>query len=226
MKYFKISVVLLFITVTSVQCKKSLLQIDPTIPNKTVENYYSTEAEALTAVIATYTPLQAMYNGAAWHIGDIMSDDCDLGGGGGGDGLETAALDNFTVDAFNPISFLMWSQCYFGIYRANLVLEKIPLVPVMNEDTRKRSLAEAKFLRALYYFHLVRLFGDVPLYTNVIPLADASAIARSPKEDVYAQIIADLKDAETVLPLSYQSDDKGRATSGAAKGLMANVYLW
>ena len=112
MKYFKISAVLLLITVISVQCKKSLLQIDPTIPNKTVENYYSTEAEALTAVIATYTPLQAMYNGSAWHIGDIMSDDCDLGGGGGGDGLETAALDNFTVDAFNPISFLMWSQCY------------------------------------------------------------------------------------------------------------------
>ena len=225
-KYFKISAVLFIITVTSVQCKKSLLQIDPTIPNKTVENYYSTEAEALTAVIATYTPLQAMYNGSAWHIGDIMSDDCDLGGGGGGDGLETAALDNFTVDAFNPISFLMWSQCYFGIYRANLVLEKIPLVPVMNEDIRNRSLAEAKFLRALYYFHLVRLFGDVPLYTNVISLPDASAISRSPKADVYAQIIADLKDAETVLPLSYQADDKGRATSGAAKGLMANVYLW
>ena len=225
-KYFKISALLLMIALTSVQCKKSLLQIDPTIPNKTVENYYQTEAEALTAVIATYTPLQAMYNGAAWHIGDIMSDDCDLGGGGGGDGLETAALDNFTVDAFNPISSLMWSQCYFGIYRANLVLEKIPLVPVMNEGIRNRSLAEAKFLRALYYFHLVRLFGDVPLYTNVISLADASVIARSPKEEVFAQIIADLKDAETVLPASYQPDDKGRATSGSAKGLLANVYLW
>jgi len=224
-KYFKIIAFSLLIAASSIQCKKSLLQIDPTIPNKTVENYYQTEAEALTAVTATYTPLQAMYNGAAWHIGDIMSDDCDLGGGGGGDGLETAALDNFTLDAFNPISFLMWAQCYFGIYRANLVLEKIPQVPVMNDNIRQRSLAEAKFLRALYYFHLVRLFGDVPLYTNVISLGDASTISRSPKADVYAQIIADLKDAETVIPLSYQADDKGRATSGAAKGLLANVYL-
>jgi starch-binding outer membrane protein, SusD/RagB family len=225
-KYFKIIAFSLLIAASSIQCKKSLLQIDPTIPNKTVENYYQTEAEALTAVTATYTPLQAMYNGAAWHIGDIMSDDCDLGGGGGGDGLETAALDNFSLDAFNPISFLMWAQCYFGIYRANLVLEKIPQVPVMNDNIRQRSLAEAKFLRALYFFHLVRLFGDVPLYTNVISLGDASTISRSPKADVYAQIIADLKDAETVLPLSYQLDDKGRATSGAAKGLLANVYLW
>lgn len=226
MRYIKTSACLLVIAFVSFQCKKSLLEIDQTIPTRTVENYYQTETEALTAVIATYTPLQAMYNGAAWHIGDIMSDDCDLGGGGGGDGLETAALDNFTMDAFNPIVSLMWSQCYFGIYRANLVLEKIPLVPVMNEEIRNRSLAEAKFLRALYYFHLVRLYGDVPLYTNVISLADASTIARSPKQAVYDQIIADLKDAETVLPSSYPADDKGRATSGAAKALMANVYLW
>ena len=95
--------------------QKSLLDIDPTIPISSVDNYYKTEAEAIAAVNATYTPLSAIYNGAAWHLGDIMSDDADLGGGGGGDGAETAELDNFTLTSFNPIINIMWAQCYFGI---------------------------------------------------------------------------------------------------------------
>jgi hypothetical protein len=115
------------------QCKKDLLTIDPTIPISSVDNFYKNESEAILAVNATYTPLSAIYNGAAWHIGDIMSDDADLGGGGGGDGLETAELDNFTVTPFNPIINLMWAQCYFGILRANLVIDRVPKVPVMTD---------------------------------------------------------------------------------------------
>ncbi len=207
------------------QCKKSLLTIEPTIPISSVDNYYKNEAEAIAAVNATYTPLSAIYNGAAWHLGDIMSDDADLGGGGGGDGLETAELDNFTVTSFNPIINTMWAQSYYGILRANLVLEKVPQVPVMTESIRQRSLGEARFLRALYYYHLVRLFGDIPLYTNVITAQQASTIGRSPKQQVYDQIIVDLKAAETILPPTYSGADKGRATAGAAKGLLASVYL-
>ena len=207
------------------QCKKSLLSIEPTIPLSSVDNYYSNEAEAVIAVNAAYTPLSAIYNGAAWHLGDIMSDDTDLGGGGGGDGLETAELDNFNVTSFNPIINLMWAQCYFGILRTNLVVEKVPNIANITPAIKNRSIGEGKFLRALYYYHLVRLFGDVPLYTNAITVAEASVIARSPKAQVYAQIIADLKSAETLLPNTYGVNDKGRATSGAAKGLLAAVYL-
>ena len=209
----------------SAGCKKSLLEISPAIPISSVDNFFKTEAEAITAVNAVYTPLSAIYNGAAWHFGDIMSDDTDLGGGGGGDGLETAELDNFNVTSFNPIINLMWAQCYFGISRANLVLNRVPTVPVMNDVVRKRSLGEANFLRALYYYHLVRLFGDVPLYTNVITAVEASGIARTGRQKVYDQIIADLKLAETQLPNTYSGLDKGRATAGAAKGLLASVYL-
>ncbi len=205
------------------ECKKSLLTIDPTIPINSVDNYYKNESEAVLAVNATYTPLSAIYNGAAWHLGDIMSDDTDLGGGG--DGLETAELDNFNVTSFNPIINTMWAQCYFGILRANLVIERVPLVPVMTASVRNRSIGEGRFLRALYYYHLVRIFGDVPLYTNVITAEQSSTIARSPKQDVYTQIIADLKIAETLLPNTYGASDKGRATAGAAKGLLASVYL-
>ncbi|MFN4286174.1 MAG: RagB/SusD family nutrient uptake outer membrane protein [Lacibacter sp.] len=206
-------------------CKKNILQVDPTIPVVSVDNFYRTEADIINATNAVYTPLSAIYNGAAWHIGDIMSDDTDLGGGGGGDGLETAELDNFTVTSFNPIINLMWAQCYFGIFRANIVLEKAPGVAVMSEAIRRRSLGEARFLRALYYFHLVRVFGDVPLYTNIISADEALKIGRSPISQVYNQIITDLQQAETLLPNTYGPNDKGRATAGAAKGLLAKVYL-
>jgi hypothetical protein len=231
-KFLKHFIILVTLCVSLTQCKKSLLTIDPTIPISSVDNYYQNEAEAVLAVNATYTPLSAIYNGAAWHLGDIMSDDADLGGGGGGDGIETAELDNFSMNSFNPIINLMWAQCYFGILRANLVLDRVPQVPVMSEPVRKRSLGEGRFLRALYYYHLVRLFGDVPLYTNVITAVEASNIARSPKQQVYDQIIADLKEAEILLPVKnpYTSNNitfpnEGRATAGAAKGLLASVYL-
>jgi hypothetical protein len=221
----KITGSLLLIGLGFTQCKKSILDVEPTIPISTLDDYYQTEREAVNAVNATYTPLSAIYNGSAWHIGDIMSDDTDLGGGGGGDGEETAELDDFNVTSFNPIINLMWAQCYFGILRANLVVTKVPQVPVMSESIRKRSIGEGKFLRALYYYHLVRVFGDVPLYTNVINAEEAASISRSPKEQVYNQIIADLKAADTLLLAKNTGDDLGRATSGAAKSLLAAVYL-
>jgi starch-binding outer membrane protein, SusD/RagB family len=230
--FFKRFLILFAAALFFTQCKKSLLTVDPTIPLITVDNYYKNEVEAVNGVNATYTPLSAIYNGAAWHIGDIMSDDTDLGGGGGGDGLETAELDNFNVTSFNPIINNMWAQCYYGVLRANLVIERVPLVPVMNEAIRKRSIGEGRFLRALYYYHLVRVFGDVPLYTNVITAEEAASIGRSPRQDVYNQIIADLKIAETLLPDKnpYTANNNtfpndGRASAGTAKGLLAAVYL-
>lgn len=234
MKYIlsKTSALIFAVVLLFTACKKSLLTFDPTIPLSSVDNYYSNESEAVIAVNAAYTPLSAIYNGAAWHLGDIMSDDADLGGGGGGDGLETAELDNFNVNSFNPILSLMWAQCYFGILRTNLIVEKIPNITNITPAVKNRSVGEGKFLRALYYYHLVRLFGDVPLYTNAITVAEASVITRAPRAQVYAQIIADLKSAETLLPNNNPYTDNnttfpnsGRATAGAAKGLLAAVYL-
>lgn len=221
------TMVLALASICLVQCKEKLLVVDPTIPISTVDNFYKDEAAAIAAVNANYTPLSAIYNGAAWHLGDIMSDDADLGGGGGGDGLETAELDNFSVTSFNPVINTLWAQCYYGVLRSNLVVERVPQVPGISEALKNKSVGEAKFLRALYYYHLVRIFGDVPLYTNVISAEQSSSIARSPKADVLAQIVADLKEAEVLLPATYtQLSDKGRATAGAAKGLLASVYMW
>ena len=218
--------VLAAVSLCFAQCKEKILQIDPTIPISTVDNYYKNETEAVAAINAAYSPLTAIYNGAAWHLADIMSDDADLGGGGGGDGLETAELDNFSVTSFNPIINIMWAQCYYGILRCNLVVEKVPLVPAISIVLKNKCVGEAKFLRALYYYHLVRLFGDVPLYTKIITAEESSTIFRSSKAKVYEQIIADCKEAEMLLPPINVSASKGRATAGAAKGLLASVYLW
>lgn len=208
----------------TVRCSKDYLNL---APNNflTLDNYYQTQDDAIAAVNACYSPAQGIYNGAAWHIGDIMSDITDLGGGGGGDGLETAELDNFTLTSFNPIVKIMWTQCYLGIQRANIVLEKVPGIPGMSPSIRTRCLGEARYLRGFYYFQLVRLFGDVPFYTTPITVEASKSISRTAASEVYAQVIEDLKLAGDSLPAKYNGSDVGRATGGAAKGMLASVYL-
>jgi hypothetical protein len=119
----------------------------------------------------------------------------------------------------------VWQQLYYGINRANIAIDNIPAIQ-MDTVLRARLIRESKFIRALLYFDLVRLYGDVPLVlhnpnsTNI----DNLLIARTPTNDVYTQIIGDLKDA-TNLPKTYGTADLGRATSGAAHTLLAKVYL-
>jgi hypothetical protein len=119
----------------------------------------------------------------------------------------------------------VWQQLYYGINRANIAIDNIPAIQ-MDTVLRARLIRESKFIRALLYFDLVRLYGDVPLVlhnpnsTNI----DNLLIARTPTNDIYTQIISDLKDA-TSLPKTYGTADLGRATGGAAHTLLAKVYL-
>jgi tetratricopeptide (TPR) repeat protein len=119
----------------------------------------------------------------------------------------------------------MWQCNYEGIMKANAAINNIPSIK-MNGTTQKRLIAEAEFLRALYYFNLVRFFGDVPLVTKLESINDALG-PRIPKDQIYAQIISDLTDAENVLPYpsEYNTTELGRATKGAAKILLGKVYL-
>ena len=117
-----------------------------------------------------------------------------------------------------------YGSAYSGINRSNTVIDRLPGIP-MDESLKKRYVAEAKFLRANHYFNLVRLYGDVPLVTKETTSLDGLAVARDPVEKIYEQIEADLKEAESVLPKTYPASETGRATQGAAKGLLARVYL-
>jgi hypothetical protein len=94
----------------------------------------------------------------------------------------------------------------------------------MDETAKAQILGQAKFLRALGYFYLVRLYGDVTLVTT--PEEQLAAQGRAPKEQVYAQIIKDATEAEATLPVSWPSAQKGLATKGAAEALLAELYLW
>ena len=192
----------------------------------TLDNFFATEEHAVQSVNATYAQLRNWATHVFSYIGmtDIVSDDADKGSLPS-DAFFLQEIDDFTLSPTNVGPSSVWGGYYEGIFRANLAIANIPDVPEMNENLRARLIAEARFLRGYYYFNLVRWFGDVPLILEPFP-AEFS-IPRAPADEVYAQIIADLEAAADVLPTrtDYAAADRGRATQGAALGMLAKVYL-
>ncbi len=189
-------------------------------------NFYQTQTDAIQAVTAAYSELtkEGQYNAALWAM-DIMADISSSGGDDGGDGHEYKELEAFSIPTTNIIANRLWGSCFVGIQRANLVLQKVPSITNIDPAVQKRSLGEAQFLRAKYYFDLVRAYGDVPLFTAPPASPEAVNIARTPAAEVYKQIEQDLTDAIGNLPPSYTGEDLGRATKWAATGLLAKVYI-
>lgn len=192
----------------------------------TTENFWLTEQDASTAVIAVYDVLQWDNTTGInrWVFGDLVSDDAEKGGESPADWAEMQQLADFTANAGNPLVATSWENLYVGIYRANLVISNVPGID-MDTDLRDRYIAEAKFLRAWYYFNLVKLFGGVPLVTR--PLEPSEYIQpRASAEEVYSQIEKDLTEAAEVLPRQYPATDLGRATWGSAKALLVKAYVF
>jgi hypothetical protein len=206
-------------------CGEKFLEEAPT-DQVTDANFYKTTTDAIQATNAVYSELgkAGQYNSSLWGIGDIGSDLSTTGGGGGGDGIEQQQLDNFNIPTTNPLTTRLWGSCFIGIGRANIVLEKVPNMSI-DPAIQTRSIGEAKFLRAKYYFDLVRAFGDVPLLTALPKTLEEVTVPRTPAAQVYALIEQDLIDASATLPPSYSGDDLGRATKWSAAALLAKVYL-
>lgn len=183
--------------------------------------------DAIAAVNGAYQPLQwaKLYNMRIWTL-DIVAGNSEVGAGGGEDGVETRDLANFITMPDNAGVLDMWRGPSPGILRCNFVLKNVPGMDI-DPDLRNRCLGEAHFLRALYYFIQVRLFGDVPLVTEPQGIEDDLKPARAPRSEIYALIVRDLEDAARLLPPSseYGPADLGRASKGAAMGLLAKVYL-
>ncbi|MGI4864300.1 MAG: RagB/SusD family nutrient uptake outer membrane protein [Janthinobacterium lividum] len=207
-------------------CGEKFLDLKPT-DSITTDNFYQTESDAIQAVTACYAQLNrgGQYNYALWGIGEIMSDNSFTGGGGGGDGAEEIQLDFFNIPSSNPMTTRLWNGCYVGIGACNLVLQKVPGIATMDATVRKRCLGEAQFLRAKYYFDLVRAYGDVPKILVPPSTPADSRLPRSPSSEIYDQIILDLTAAIGNLGDSYSGTDVGRATKWAATGLLAKVYI-
>jgi hypothetical protein len=188
-----------------------------------VDNFYSSQKDAEAAVSATYQQLNSLYNRLMYNVAELPTDVMK-----NGLGMPNAFLQDLEFMRYNSENTFIrdeWNNNYAGIMNANTAIKNIPLI-TMTASVQERLIGEAKFLRALYYFNLVRFFGDVPLVTNLESIDDAMG-PRIPKDQIYAQIIQDLSDAEKVLPVrsQYTANDEGRATKGAAVILLGKVYL-
>jgi hypothetical protein len=193
------------------------------------ETFFKTPADANAAIYAAYQPFASgnvFSTSLQWAL-SAASDESRVGPEE--ENPNIVALTQLRWDAKNPYvagttsANGPWSGLYTAITRSNLVLAKVPGI-TMDETAKAQILGQAKFLRALGYFYLVRLYGDVTLVTT--PEEQLAAQGRAPKEQVYAQIIKDATEAEATLPVSWPSAQKGLATKGAAEALLAELYLW
>lgn len=190
------------------------------------DNFFQTEEHAIWATNAVYEHLRDWQVHIFSFIGmtDIVSDDSDKGSTPN-DASFLREVDEFSYDAANIAPGGVWSGYYRGIYRANTAIENIPNIE-MDAALKARLIGECKFLRAYYYFNLVRWFGDIPLITEPLETSEFEQ-SRVAVDQVYAQIEQDLLDAEAALPLKsqYPTAELGRATKGAAQGFLAKMYL-
>lgn len=133
--------------------------------------------------------------------------------------------ENRGWDAASPIPRAFWAKSYEGIVRANQVLTNVPDIK-MDNALKNRILGEARFLRALFYFHLSNLWGDVPLILELQKVGEEALVPRDPKSEIVASVLADLEFAIANLPEKYGAADLGRATKGAALALRSRVHLY
>lgn len=193
------------------------------IDRLTTTNFYTDEKDAQAAVDAVYGQLRSIYVRNMFILCDLPTDVMKNGLGMPNPFLQD--LEYLRHNSENTFVKQMWDLNYSGIMKANAAINNIPNI-TMRTELQERYIAEAKFLRGLFYFNLVRFFGDVPLVEKLETINDAIG-PRIAKEKVYDFIISDLSEAESILPLhgEYSSSEIGRATKGAAKILLGKVYL-
>jgi len=225
-KNIRYSFIAVGLLLLSSSCGEDFLTVDPKgLPLEA--NYYKDETEAYSALIAAYDIMGKQSKGFENMICMLNagSDDFFAAGGGAGDGAGIHAFDNYTLDKINmPRSF--WGDFFQGIARANILLSKLPNVK-MDEAKKVRFGAEAKAMRAYYYFELLRTFKNLPLITAPLSPADTYTITQSTPEEVYAQIEKDLIEAKAGLPNTIDiATEAGRFSRGSAQALLGKVYLY
>lgn len=230
-KYFNYGAAALIGAAAFISCKKSFLETTPA--GQTLEaNYYSTPAEAFAGLVAAYDPLVTesggLNNTYSGPLGPLnsASDDCEVGGGGPQDQNTWQVWNNFSLTPAVGPQGEYWAIDFKGVSRSNIILGKLPTVPGLADADRKRYIAEAKFLRAHYYFDLVRLFGRVPLFTAPLQPTEVYDQPQVAPEQTYALVEADLTAAIADLPATVVTAEQGRATKGAAIALLGKVFLY
>lgn len=201
-------------------CKKRLEVANPNAP--TAQQFWTTATDAQAGVNSIYSTYHRVGLARNQFFIDIIRSD---------EGFSTspnsALINNF--DIFNVTDYNMFERrsfyqdCYVGINRCNQVLENVPNI-AMDTTVRSQLSGEAKFMRGLFYYYLAQYWGNVPLLLKTSSTTDQS-IANSTQKQVWAQVEKDLSEAAAVLPVSYDNNNVGRATRGAAYALLGKAYM-
>lgn len=229
----KIYVFLVFIFLC-MSCSEDFISLNPP-SDLNSEGFYKTETDMNQAVLSAYGNLRSLYNQNYIRLGEIRSDNTTYSWLSGNPANEKG-VDEFASPLLPENGFLSgcWDDSYKTILRCNIVIGRIGTIPFKDEKVKTQYTAESRFLRALLYFHLNRIFGGFSQNGDLlgaikvdkeITQAEAYELGRAPLQEMYDLIVEDLKFAEANLPASYGSTDKGRATQGAATALLGKVYM-
>ncbi len=196
--------------------KTPLASVDPA-------TFFETGDNAEAALASAYDALQpdTYYGWPMNSIGELPSDNATTGN------ADVTPLDEINWNSSTGVVSNLFRQAYIGINRADAIIKYVPGIDDMVTDRRDQIVGQAYFLRALHYFNLVRLYGGVPLRLDPTEAADGSTLPRASEDEVYAQIVSDLQQAESLCGESYGSAelDRAYATKTAANALLTKVYL-
>jgi hypothetical protein len=229
---------LLLITTLAPGCK-DFLEKEP-LGTTTQDNLFRDPVNSIQAINAVYDvtawdqgPKWGDPNGQyvaqtyEWMFGDLMTDDAAKGGGGPSDFQSLIELKSWNIPASSPPVTTLWVHSFTGIARANTVINNID-AGTIDAVLKTRLKGEALFLRAYFYFNLVKSFGGVPLFEKSVTPTEAPNVSRATIAQTYAFIEKDLRAAATMLPekSAYAAADAGRATKGAANGYLARAIMY
>lgn len=233
MKKFKLNILLAMgVSLGLFSCSESFLDVEPGT-SILDNNYYKTVSDAEMALVGCYDGFQrTSSNGnlSIYVVSEVLSDNC-FGGTGNTDGRGYQALDRFDLSQSPSDANLFngtWTDYYAAIFRCNTLLSKLDGIPFKEgTNTRNRIEGETRFLRAILYFDLVRLFERVPL----LKVPTTENLPQAEPVETYKLIVEDLKFASENIPAdaypkSKASENDGRVTPYAAKSMMARVYLF
>lgn len=210
-----IIIITAIILVTS--CQKDFLDLKP-ISSFTSAEFYKTQKDIEQAVNACYNSLLGYHNREATQLLNVRSDQAFH------TNYDDKNIGDFTMNSSTGSFGGIWRNAYRGINLCNQVINRVPGVQ-MTDSAKNQFIGEAKFIRSLYYYHLVRVFGEVPIVRQPVDGTEAMVYLRQPVDSVYALIASDLIDASGKLPGSFLTTNIGRATKWSAKGLLASVYI-
>lgn len=198
----------------------------------TTDTFYKTRADFDGAIFASYSSMQDFWGtstetlgerGEFWKISMVISD--DVAASSSSDQI-SRDVDNLMLRASDVPFAAVYTQIYEGIYRANLVLDRLGGDNELSTEDITVLEAEAKFLRGWFHFQALKMFGTPPLALGIVQGIDSQALPNATKADLFAAILSDFSDAVSGLPDSWDNLNTGRATSWAAKSFIGKVNVW